>query len=237
MLRQALRGATGAASIHGRRGPNMVRPAVGAGAIGYLPTPGMPARRALAAAGGRGKDGAKEDKAMGGAAAAAAKLNALTMAIKRIEHLHGKGGWIASAGDVLMCCLLHIDPTDLKSKSDNSPTDPLMHRLADAVRRQEFAVPAGGGDLHGLPRPGPCARCVLLYALVMYGLYQSLPGMLTPHTQSIRQTDNRDGRAAAWARGGDVRPRELGQDDGGAARDRRGAEAGYVHRRGPNVEH
>jgi len=87
MLRQALRGATAAR-------PTTLRSITAAttAAIGYPTT----ARRAFAAAAGTGRgkgasSSGKEDKAASGGAAAAAKLNALTMAIKRIEHLHGKG--------------------------------------------------------------------------------------------------------------------------------------------------
>jgi hypothetical protein len=96
MLRHALRG-VGAAARRGLGGPasssSMRHPAtIVVGYGGYPPT----ACRAFAAAKGKG---AKEDKAAAAAAAsggatAAAKLNALTMAIKRIEHLHGKGACV-----------------------------------------------------------------------------------------------------------------------------------------------
>lgn len=70
---------------------------------------------AAAAAGGKGKGASKDDAALGGAAAAA-KLNALTMAIKRIEHLHGKGALILDVWGVAYS-LLHFCTSFLSDRS------------------------------------------------------------------------------------------------------------------------
>lgn len=92
MLRRALRG-TAAARLVARGRVGLMRPVVPTMTTTTMTTTHR-TLAAAAAAGGRGKGGgSKEDKVAGGAAAAA-KLNALTMAIKRIEHLHGKGACI-----------------------------------------------------------------------------------------------------------------------------------------------